>query len=265
MKRQPKRPNIEATMQWVDSVTATPEGFSSGRWFQMMWPFMLAAFFAGVVFILLKIAIFEIRRSIYNRNRNLAYAGKKKWRKKSQPRWKVPHPLPPGFEEGLREQWDKVHDSLDEMLKFGEMLIELEDYVDNSFVFDDKGNIVSRFPGIKGFLKEHCPHIPYKTAMRYRILAMKSHVAKENGDLPEIRKNCKYIDTLTKRLDSSLGVEHIRLKYKKRREHLCRLNPNSASLDLRGQAHADLLRIHSSQRQLYTSALQELARKMSVS
>jgi len=209
--------------------------------------------------------ILEIRRHLYNRNRNLTYAKKKKWQKKSQPRWKIPRPLPPGFVEDLCEQWNKVHDSLDEMLKFGEMLIELDDYVDNSFIFDDKGNIISRFPGIKGFLKKHCPHIPYKTAMRYRILAMKSRVATANGDLPGIRKDCKFIDTLTKRLDSSLGVEHRRIKPAKRRQHLCRLNPNSASLDIREQARADLLRIHSSQRNDYVAALHETVRRLWVS
>jgi len=244
--------------------TELPGGYSG---LQSAWPLILAAALAGILLDLMIAALREIRRRLYNRNRNLVYAKKNKWRKKRQPRYKIPRPLPPSFKEGLCQQWDKVHDSLDEMLKFGEMMIELDDYVDNSFVFDDKGGIISRFPGIKGFLKEHCPHIPYKTSMRYRILAMKARQVAEgnDGELPKIRKECTTICALTQKFDANLEVKHKRLKHKKRRKHLCRLNPNSASLFLREQARADLRRIHSSQHQDYIASLQETVRRLSAS
>ena len=82
--------------------------------------------------------------------------------------------MPVGFGEEVCRQWDKVRDSLEEMVRFGELMVELEDYVDNAYIFNGAGKIIAREPGMKRFLAVNCPHIGYKMAMRYRILAMKA-------------------------------------------------------------------------------------------
>jgi len=93
---------------------------------------------------------------------------------------------PPSAEEVAR-QWDRTHDSLEEMVGFGIMLLRLECAVDSSFIMgkDDDGNpvIVGRNPGLKGWLAEHCPHIGYKTAMRYKSLALKSLQSKKGKSI----------------------------------------------------------------------------------
>ena len=273
-QKRPKRPNIEGTMQWVDSVFATPEGFSSGRWFQMMWPWMLLAGIAGIAFIFLQLAVFGLRRRIYNHNRNRKYTlakeamdkevtGKQKWRKKPRVRYKIVLPLPPHFTENLCRQWDKVHDSLDEMLKFGDMLIELDDYVDNSLVFNKEGNISGSRPGIRGFLLENCPHIGYKTAMRYRILAMKAKIsAREQKKFQKIRKESMTIYDLGKNLDSHLEVEHQCLEYQPREPHQCN---RKDIFVMREQALSAIRQLDNYERQRYATALHDLARDISVS
>ena len=242
-----------------------PEGVSAYRWQQLTLPFLLTGILVGGLLMLTILIVLEIRKCIYNRNRNLVYAEKKaKWRRKSKGCWKIPLPPPPGFAEALCRQWDRARDSLDEMLKFGDMLVELDDYVDNSFIFNARGDVISRGPGIKGFLKDYCGHIPYKTAMRYRILALKAQaIAKAGGDIPRIRKGCKTIRSLAARLDSHFDIERRRLKYKRRRKHLCHLKPKFAVADLRERVYSDISRVHASQSQLYISALQEIANKFS--
>ena len=76
--------------------------------------------------------------------------------------------------EGL---WERAHGSVRGMVQFGMLLLEVEDAVDSSCIMgtDAFGNpfFAGRRPGIKGWLEEHCPHIGYKTAMRYKALAKK--------------------------------------------------------------------------------------------
>ncbi|MEI7945500.1 MAG: hypothetical protein WCJ02_02335 [bacterium] len=84
---------------------------------------------------------------------------------------------PPPSPEELLAQWHKTHGSVEEMLRFGAMLLDLEPVVDNGLVIDHEdgsGRIRGRKPGIKGWLADHCPQIGYKTAMRYKSIAQKA-------------------------------------------------------------------------------------------
>jgi hypothetical protein len=84
---------------------------------------------------------------------------------------------PPPSPEDLLAQWHKTRDSVEDMLRFGAMLLDLEPAVDSGLVIDHedgRGHIRGRRPGIKGWLADHCPQIGYKTAMRYKSIAQKA-------------------------------------------------------------------------------------------
>ena len=75
-------------------------------------------------------------------------------------------------------EWARAHSSAEGRVGFGLLLLKVEEAVDNSIIMgaDRFGNhvIVGRMPGLKGWLEEHCPHISYKTAMRYKTLTKKT-------------------------------------------------------------------------------------------
>jgi len=56
-------------------------------------------------------------------------------------------------------------------LRVGAMLLNISQYVDCSPIYGRGEHIVARNPGVKGWLKTHCPTIAYATAMSYRKLA----------------------------------------------------------------------------------------------
>ena len=282
-QRQPDtqhQPNFDGVFAWVEGIASPPMPFSKGRWIQMAWPWICAAAIAGISFELAKFFILEARRRVYNHNRNLIYAAKQQqrkfprknqlWRTKSlnktkpqgRERWKVPLPVPPNFIEDLSDQWSRVRDSLEDMLKFGEMLIELEDYVDNSFVFLGD-TIVGRKPGMKGFLKEHCPHIGYKSAMQCRTLALKSKEVETKENITEVCKKCTSSQALTKRFDSRLKVEHHRLRYRRHRTHFNASGNSRFSIaSLREQARFVLGQFTPRQRKTYVQSLQKLVSRL---
>ena len=124
-------------------------------------------------------------------------------------------------------QWDRSHDSLREMISFGLLLHDVEPYVDNSLIFkrdasgqpvrkDGKPVIVGRGPGLRGWLAEHCPHIGYKTAMRYKSLAEKSRKA---GNPDEIIKASPSVRALQEALYRELGIVHYSLGRPRRRRN----------------------------------------------
>jgi hypothetical protein len=134
---------------------------------------------------------------------------------------------PPPSPEELAAQWDKTHYSLQEMLRFGEMLSDLEasDLIDNSPIlkYDTPGGIpviVARNPGLRGWLAENCPHIGYKTAMRYKSLAQKARRAPEKT-AQFIRKSPNVCDLYDNRLRelkiSRYELEHPRSPYSRPR------------------------------------------------
>ena len=231
-----------------------------------LWPFFLAGILPVIMLDIAWYAIREIRRNVYNRNRNRKYVAKGKFTTRRKWRPEAPSrngsPLPPDFTDSLCSQWNKVHDSLEEMLKFGNMMIELEKYVDNSYIFNHEGRIIARNPGIRGFLALHCPHIGYKTAMRYRILAMKAQVVvRKQGTLNDVRKECKKqtLHELGEKFDAHLNLEHRLQEYRARRRHRCNCNP---IFDIREQARAAIAQLDDLRRQRLATALQELAREV---
>ena len=264
---------LDRVGDWVDYIFANPGTFSRNRWGQMMWPYMLAAILLGVGFVTVKFAVLELRHHLYNRQRKIQRSRKKPFRQKQNQLWRTitrnaNHaailPLPPQFAPNLRAQWDKVHESLEEKLKFGAMLIELENYVNNSFVYDGDA-IIGRQSGMKGFLSAHCPHIGYTTAMYYRMLALKAREVAPKGNLEEIRTKSKAIRTLIRNFDACLRVKHRHTKNPRRRKHSCRRNPIPAIRQLRTYARLTFSRLHSTQRRHYAIALRELVREFSPS
>ena len=151
-----------------------------------------------------------------------------KLRAQSYERHRIKKRLPdkpcPGV-EAVCAQWDRSHDSLQEMINFGLLLHDVEPYVDNSPIFkkDVHGRlvlapgrdgvmrpvIVGREPGLKGWLAEHCPHIGYKTAMRYKSLAGKSLKSLKGKTL--IAK-CATLHALQESLYKDLDIVHFRLE-----------------------------------------------------
>ena len=118
--------------------------------------------------------------------------------------------------EDVAKQWDKSHDSLEEMIRFGAMLLDVEDTVDSSLVIeqDKSGNpfILGRNPGLKGWLAEHCPHIGYKTAMRYKSLAEKVMQVKESKRREAFIAKSETIHELQESLYRHLGIAHYPLE-----------------------------------------------------
>ena len=85
------------------------------------------------------------------------------------------NPIPTA--EQVEAQWcvTRKNRSPIEKVHLGTMLAALESTVDNALLRDDFGNIIGRNPGLRGWVKEHCPHLVphYKTLMRYKALADK--------------------------------------------------------------------------------------------
>ena len=85
------------------------------------------------------------------------------------------NPIPTA--EQIEAQWRVTRENRSPMekVRLGAMLAALEGTVDNALLRDDFGNIIGRNPGLRGWLKEHCPHLVphYKTLMRYKALADK--------------------------------------------------------------------------------------------
>jgi len=233
-----------------------------------MWPLLLLAIVSGVAFDLVKWVVADVRRRIYNGNRNRKYAEGRRgrrnmaWRTVGARDWRAaPLPVPEGFAEGVCRQWDRVRDSTVEVVRFGELMVELEGYVDSSYIFNEEGDVVGRHPGIKGFLAAHCPHIGYGVAIRYRLLAMKARVA--GGRVPV---QCRSVCELEGRLDGCLGVVRRRLDRPRR---MCRRPRRECGLQgvifsLR-EAVRPVGKLDVSRRRRVVVALREIARELAVS
>jgi len=250
---------------------------------QVVWPWIVAAALVGVSFEMARYVVLGVRRHIYNRNRNRKYAegkmakgaSEKPRRLRKNQRWRTtfrrrgrhgaPLPLPPHFAEDLRKQWGKVKVSFDEMLRFGEMVIELEEYVDNSFIYEGDV-IVGRHPGMKGFLCEHCPHINYTTAIRLRGLALRAREVAKKGAFAKIYKDCGTAHILAGRLDAYLGVEYFRRNNLRRQRHRNVSGSSQFSISaIRDEARTALQRLDRPHRRHFVSALQELVREFTAS
>ena len=257
-----------------------PTSFPPGIGARQVWPCVLIACLLGLTLAMAIGIVLEIRRCLYNRNRNRKYARRRldpafsakegerknqRWRTRFPDRHRTIIPPPPGFAEDLCRQWDRVHDSFAELLKFGEMLIELEDYVDNSYRLDAPGNIVGRNRGIKGFLRDHCPHITYATAMHYRSLALKARET-QRAKLHEIRRESATLRDFHDSLDAHLGVTYRRLDAK--RLWVPRERDRNPQLDVfavREQARSTARRLRRPQRRRFLASLREIVREIEVS
>ena len=115
--------------------------------------------------------------------------------------------------EEVARQWDRTHDSIGEMIRFGLMMLEIEAVTDSSLIMGEDADgtpvIVGRNPGVRGWLTEHCPHIGYKTAMRYKSLARKSLQSRKGKEL--IAKS-ETLHALQESLYTDLGIPHCRLE-----------------------------------------------------
>ena len=82
---------------------------------------------------------------------------------------------PPPTPEALLAQYDKAkgRGPVEEKLRLGSMMLDIEAAVDSSLVRDPSGEIVGRNAGVRGWIAENCPElIPhYASLMGYRRLA----------------------------------------------------------------------------------------------
>ena len=62
---------------------------------------------------------------------------------------------------------------MEEKIRLGSMMLDIEAAVDSSLVRDSSGEIVGRNAGVRGWLDEHCPELSrhYASLMGYRRLA----------------------------------------------------------------------------------------------
>lgn len=63
----------------------------------------------------------------------------------------------------------KANDFLREAIKFGSLLVEWEQFLGKS-----GGGRYASGEGLKGWLEQYCPEINYKTAIKYKLLAVKN-------------------------------------------------------------------------------------------
>jgi hypothetical protein len=82
---------------------------------------------------------------------------------------------PPPAPEALLAQYDKAkgRGPVEEKIRLGSMMLDIEAAVDSSLVRDPSGEIVGRNAGVRGWLDEHCPELSrhYASLMGYRRLA----------------------------------------------------------------------------------------------
>ena len=82
---------------------------------------------------------------------------------------------PPPTPEALLTQYDKAkgRGPVEEKLRLGSMMLDIEAAVDSSLVRDPSGEIVGRKAGVRGWIAEHCPELlpHYASLMSYRRLA----------------------------------------------------------------------------------------------
>jgi hypothetical protein len=76
----------------------------------------------------------------------------------------------------IASAWEKRPRTMQDALRLGSRLLDLEPTVDNSRVWKEnphtgRREVVFRHAGIKGWLQRNCPSVPYSTAMRYKKLA----------------------------------------------------------------------------------------------
>ena len=121
----------------------------------------------------------------------------------------------------LCEAFARAKNSPADMIRFGSLLEDLECYVDNSIIFDPKGNLVGRRGGIRRYLALNIPELSarYKTVMRYKALAKRFRQALGVKDpipaamlLPESETKENPTDSAHRRKREFTSVSNLKLE-----------------------------------------------------
>ena len=113
-----------------------------------------------------------LRRPVYyareNERRRLLAASRRKITQRT-----TSNPCP--TKEQILDAFLAVKTSHEAVIRFGSLIEDLECYLDNSLRRNEKGEIVGRNSGIKGWLQENIPalYLRYTTVMRYKAAAKK--------------------------------------------------------------------------------------------
>ena len=86
--------------------------------------------------------------------------------------------------DAIRDALNRAHESVEDMVRLGSLMEDLECYVDNSPYFRPDGSFAGRRGGIRRFLQGEAPDLyaRYKTLMRYKALSKKFRQALGVGD-----------------------------------------------------------------------------------
>ena len=86
--------------------------------------------------------------------------------------------------EAIRDALAHAHESVENMVRLGSLMEDLECYVDNSPYFRPDGSFGGRRGGIRRYLQEEAPDLyaRYKTLMKYKALSKKFRQAVGVGD-----------------------------------------------------------------------------------
>ena len=129
----------------------------------------------------LMIELKKLRRPFYYQQENERRRALAKARRKIRRRSTLsPEPTP----EQIMEAWNHRKESKEAMIKLGGMLQDLECYVDNCLEIDDRGVVLGRRRGIRGWIANCLPELlpKYKTLMRYKAMAIKLRQATDVKD-----------------------------------------------------------------------------------
>jgi len=112
----------------------------------------------------------RLRRPSYYETERMRRLGLTEERRRIRSRTTV-NPRPTA--EQLREAFLHARDSVENMVRLGSLMEDLECYIDNSLVFGEDGKIVARKGGIRRYIQSEIPDLykSYKTLMRYKALA----------------------------------------------------------------------------------------------
>ena len=114
----------------------------------------------------------RLRRPSYYETERMRRLGLTEERRRIRSRTTV-NPRPTA--EQLREAFLHARDSVENMVRLGSLMEDLECYIDNSLVFGEDGKIIARKGGIRRYIQSEIPDLykSYKTLMRYKALARK--------------------------------------------------------------------------------------------
>ena len=112
----------------------------------------------------------RLRRPSYYETERMRRLGLTEERRRIRSRTTV-NPRPTA--EQLKEAFLHARDSVENMVRLGSLMEDLECYIDNSLVFGEDGKIVARKGGIRRYIQSEIPDLykSYKTLMRYKALA----------------------------------------------------------------------------------------------